>query len=169
MLLSIALGPLFAPRFWYGHFGKISAFWAAASVVSRSLIFGQQAAAGFLSVLVNEYLPFITLMGTLYVISGGILITGSLSGTPGSNTALLLAGALLANIMGTTGAAMLLARPLISANAHRKNRTLVMIFFIFLVANIGGSLTPLGDPPLLPGFLVGVPFFDAAYAAGHPR
>ena len=167
MLLSIALGPLFAPRFWHGHFGKISAFWAAASVVSLSIIFGQQAAAGFLSVLVNEYLPFIILMGTLYVISGGILITGSLSGTPGSNTALLLAGALLANIMGTTGAAMLLVRPLIRANAHRKNRTIVMIFFIFLVANIGGALTPLGDPPLLLGFLVGVPFFGTLRLYPH--
>ncbi len=159
MLLSIALGPLLAPGLWHGHFGKISAFWAALSAVSLSLVFGREAVAGFLGVMVNEYLPFIILMGTLYVISGGILITGGSSGTPGANAALLIAGALLASVMGTTGAAMLLVRPLIRENMHRKNRTIVVVFFIFLVANIGGALTPLGDPPLLLGFLMGVPFF----------
>ena len=159
MLLSIALGPLLAPRLWHGHFGKISAFWAVSSIMSLSLVFGQTAVSGFLEMLLKEYLPFIILMGALYVISGGILITGSSSGTPGSNAVMLLAGALLASLMGTTGAAMLLVRPLIRANMRRKSRTLVMIFFIFSVANIGGALTPLGDPPLLLGFLMGVPFF----------
>ncbi len=158
MLLSIALMPLFAPRFWHEYFGKVSAFWAAASIVSLTLIFGQRAATGFLEILVNEYLPFIILMGSLYVISGGILITGSSSGTPGSNAIMLLAGTLLASLMGTTGAAMLLVRPLIKANAQRENRALVMVFFIFLAANIGGALSPLG-PPLVLGYLSGVPFF----------
>ncbi len=158
MLLSIAVMPLVAPGFWHGHSGKISGFWASASVILMVAVFGWPAAVSFLDMTINEYLPFIILMGALYVISGGILITGSSSGTPGSNTAMLLAGSLLASLMGTTGASMLLVRPLIKANAGRKNRALVMVFFIFLAANIGGALSPLG-PPLVLGYLSGVPFF----------
>ncbi len=158
MLLSIALGPLLAPGLWHAHFGKISAFWAALSVISLSVFFGQQAVAGFLQVIINEYLPFIILMGALYVISGGVLITGSSSGAPGANAVMLAAGTLLASVMGTTGAAMLLVRPLIKSNAHRQHRAMVMVFFIFLAANIGGAISPLG-PPLVLGYLSGVPFF----------
>jgi Na+/H+ antiporter NhaD/arsenite permease-like protein len=110
-------------------------------------------------VVVLEYLPFIILLLALFTISGGIRLTGRLVGTPQLNALMLLVGTVLASWMGTTGAAMLLIRPLIRANTHRKNKIHVIVFFIFLVANIGGSLTPLGDPPLFLGFLKGVSFF----------
>jgi Na+/H+ antiporter NhaD/arsenite permease-like protein len=106
-----------------------------------------------------EYIPFIVLLLALFTISGGVQLTGSLVGTPIMNTAIILVGTLLASWMGTTGAAMLLIRPLLRANKDRKYKVHVVIFFIFLVANIGGSLTPLGDPPLFLGFLKGVDFF----------
>lgn len=159
LLLSIALMPLAAPRFWHDHFGKISAFWGFLAFVPLAAIYGRPALESFLGMMLNEYLPFIILLGALYAISGGILITGKPRGTPGSNVVMLLAGTLLASLMGTTGAAMLLVRPVLRANAERQERALVMVFFIFLVANVGGALTPLGDPPLLLGFLKGVPFF----------
>ena len=158
LLLSMALMPLAAPRFWHGHFGKISAFWALAAFAPLVSLYGERAMGSFLDMLINEYLPFIILLGALYAISGGILISGNPRGTPGSNVIMLLAGTLLASLMGTTGAGMFLVRPILRANAARKNRGLVMVFYIFLVANIGGALSPLG-PPLFLGFLMGVPFF----------
>ena len=106
-----------------------------------------------------EYVPFIILLLALFTISGGVRLTGALVGTPIVNLAIILIGTFLASWMGTTGAAMLLIRPLINANKHRKNIVHIIVFFIFLVANIGGSLTPLGDPPLFLGFLKGVDFF----------
>ena len=106
-----------------------------------------------------EYIPFIILLLALFTISGGVQLTGSLVGTPIINTAIILVGTLLASWMGTTGAAMLLIRPLLRANKERKYKVHIVVFFIFLVANIGGSLTPLGDPPLFLGFLKGVDFF----------
>jgi Na+/H+ antiporter NhaD/arsenite permease-like protein len=106
-----------------------------------------------------EYLSFIVLLFSLYVVAGGILITGSLRATPWSNAGILAFGTGIASIVGTTGAAMILIRPLIRANAARAHNAHVIIFFIFLVANIGGALTPLGDPPLFVGFLRGVDFF----------
>ncbi|MGN6825783.1 sodium:proton antiporter, partial [Neisseria sp. P0019.S002] len=108
--------------------------------------------------LVEEYIQFILLLLALYTISGGILVWGKLNGTPALNTGLLAAGTVMASFMGTTGAAMLMIRPLLKANHYRKNKVHVVIFFIFLVANIGGGLTPLGDPPLFLGFLKGVDF-----------
>ncbi|MDA8172733.1 MAG: sodium:proton antiporter [Nitrospiraceae bacterium] len=159
LLVSMAVMPLAAPKFWHDHFGKVSALWGFLAFAPLVVLYGGQALGSFLDMIINEYLPFIILLGALYAISGGILITGNQRGTPGSNTVMLLIGTLLASFMGTTGAAMLLIRPLIRANAHRQNRTLVVIFFIFLVANIGGALTPFGDPPLFLGFLSGVPFF----------
>ncbi|MDA8168644.1 MAG: sodium:proton antiporter [Nitrospiraceae bacterium] len=159
MLLSIAFFPLFAPKFWHDHFGKVSAFWAAAVVIPLLLMYKGVAYDVFLRIVAEDYVPFIILLGGLFVVSGGILITGTLRGTPAVNTGILLIGTFLASVMGTTGAAMFLIRPLIRANAYRENRTLVVVFFIFLVANIGGALTPLGDPPLFLGFLMGVPFF----------
>ena len=159
MLLSIALMPLAVPRLWHGHFGKVSAFWGLAAFIPLVAVYGRPALGSFLDMMLNEYLPFIILLGALYAISGGILITGKPRGTPGGNVIMLLAGTLLASLMGTTGAAMLLVRPVLRANAGRENRTLIMVFFIFLVANVGGALTPLGDPPLFLGFLKGVPFF----------
>ena len=113
----------------------------------------------FLHVGFLEYIPFIILLLALFTISGGIQLTGKLVGSPIVNTGIILIGTILASWMGTTGAAMLLIRPLIRANIYRKRKVHVMVFFIFLVANIGGSLTPLGDPPLFLGFLKGVDFF----------
>lgn len=109
-----------------------------------------------LDILLADYCPFIILLWSLYTVSGGILVRGSLRGTPFVNTVMLLIGTLLASWMGTTGAAMLMIRPFLRANDYRKNKTFMAVFFIFLVANGGGSLTPLGDPPLFLGFLHGV-------------
>ena len=112
-----------------------------------------------LHVLLLEYIPFIILLLTLFTVAGGVRLKGSLVGTPVVNTGILLVGTVIASWMGTTGAAMLLIRPILRANQHRKHNVHVIVFFIFLVANIGGSLTPLGDPPLFLGFLKGVSFF----------
>jgi Na+/H+ antiporter NhaD/arsenite permease-like protein len=159
MLLSIALFPLLVPKFWHHHFGKVSAFWAIVIAVPLLISYKEIAVYEILHIILADYVPFIILLGSLYTVSGGILLRGTLVGTPIVNTAMLTVGTLLASWMGTTGAAMLLIRPFLRANAHRKNRTFMVVFFIFLVANIGGSLTPLGDPPLFLGFLRGVPFF----------
>ncbi|MEJ2154233.1 MAG: sodium:proton antiporter [Desulfobacteraceae bacterium] len=159
MLLSIALWPLAAPEFWHHHFGKISAFWALC--LAAPFVYGYRATAVYeiLHILLADYVPFIILLWSLYTVSGGILLRGSLRGTPAVNLILLAIGTALASWMGTTGAAMLMIRPFLRANKHRQNRTFMVVFFIFLVANIGGALTPLGDPPLFLGFLHGVTFF----------
>lgn len=160
ILLCIALFPLAAPRFWHHHFGKVSAFWALCVLVPFLLTFGFALTLYELVHLVLlEYLPFIILLFALFTVAGGVRVTGSLRGSPLVNTGMLALGTLLASIMGTTGAAMLLIRPMIRANAWRTRKTHVFVFFIFLVANVGGSLTPLGDPPLFLGFLKGVEFF----------
>lgn len=159
MLLSIALFPLLAPQFWHHHFGKIAAFWALALLLPYAGAFGVDASAhAVVHALMGEYIPFILLLLALYTISGGILVAGDLHGSARLNTGLLALGTILASIMGTTGAAMLLIRPLLRANAQRQHQVHVVVFFIFLVANIGGGLTPLGDPPLFLGFLQGVSF-----------
>ena len=160
MLLSIALGPLLATRFWHHHFGKVAAFWAACFLVPLALTQGLGVMAGaVLHTLVAEYIPFTVLLVALFAASGGIFIRGNLHGSPGLNTGLMALGALLASLMGTTGASMLLIRPLIRANDNRRHVVHVVVFFIFIVSNAGGSLTPLGDPPLFLGFLQGVDFF----------
>ncbi len=159
MLLSIALLPLLAPNFWHHHFGKISAFWAAVLGIPFLIAFKGIALYEILHIILADYVPFIILLWSLYTVSGGILLRGTLRGTPLVNTLILVIGTALASWMGTTGAAMLLIRPFLRANDYRKNRTFMVVFFIFLVANIGGSLTPLGDPPLFLGFLHGVSFF----------
>jgi Na+/H+ antiporter NhaD/arsenite permease-like protein len=165
ILLSIAIFPLAAPRFWHHHFGKVSAFWALAFLVPFAFQFGLDVATRELvHTLIAEYIPFLILLLALFTVAGGIFIRGNLHGSPGLNTALLGVGTLLASVMGTTGAAMLLIRPLIRANDNRKHKVHVIVFFIFLVGNIGGSLTPLGDPPLFLGFLKGVDFFWTAKA-----
>lgn len=159
LLLSIALGPIFAPKFWHHHFGKITAVWGMVFLVPFAIVFGPWLALGVsVHALIAEYIPFVILLSALYVISGGIHIRGSLRGTPILNTSILAIGAALASFMGTTGASMLLIRPLIRANIDRKYQTHIVVFFIFIVSNIGGSLTPLGDPPLFLGFLKGVEF-----------
>lgn len=160
ILLSIAILPLIASDFWHHNFGKISAFWATLFVLPFMLSQGLPITIyEVLHVGLLEYIPFIILLLALFTISGGVQLTGSLVGTPIMNTAIILVGTLLASWMGTTGAAMLLIRPLLRANKDRKHKVHVVVFFIFLVANIGGSLTPLGDPPLFLGFLKGVDFF----------
>jgi Na+/H+ antiporter NhaD/arsenite permease-like protein len=159
MLLSIALFPLVAPEFWHHHFGKVSAFWAATLGIPFLIAFKGDALYEILHIVLADYVPFIILLWSLYTVSGGILLRGTLRGTPGVNIIMLVIGTLLASWMGTTGAAMLLIRPFLRANNYRQNRTFMVVFFIFLVANVGGSLTPLGDPPLFLGFLHGVSFF----------
>lgn len=159
MLLSIALFPLLAPQFWHHHFGKVSAFWAVSLGLPFLIIYKGTAMYEILHIVLADYIPFIILLWALFTVSGGILLRGTLRGTPMVNTVLILIGTVLASWMGTTGAAMLLIRPFLRANDYRKNRAFMVVFFIFLVANIGGSLTPLGDPPLFLGFLHGVSFF----------
>ncbi len=160
ILLSIAVFPLLAPDFWHHHFGKVSAFWAVAFLVPFTIVFGASIAVfEVIHVLLLEYIPFIILLLSLFTVAGGVRVRGRLVGTPVLNVTILLIGTILASLMGTTGAAMLLIRPLMRANENRRYRVHTIVFFIFLVANIGGSLTPLGDPPLFLGFLKGVDFF----------
>ena len=159
MLLSIALGPLVAAHFWHNHYGKVAAGWIAVFAVPFLVKFGGPGFYEILHIVLLDYVPFIILLAALFTAAGGICLKGSLRGSPMVNTAILLIGTVLASWMGTTGAAMLLIRPILRANAWRKHRVHVIVFFIFLVANIGGSLTPLGDPPLFLGFLKGVDFF----------
>ncbi|WOH47640.1 sodium:proton antiporter [Bradyrhizobium sp. sBnM-33] len=159
ILTSIALFPLIAPKFWEHHFGKIAAFWAAMLLVPCAISLGPLVTATELHhTAVLEYFPFIILLFSLFVVAGGIQLVGNLIGNPATNTAMLAIGTMAASLVGTTGASMLLIRPLIRANQDRHRNRHVFIFFIFLVANIGGSLTPLGDPPLFLGFLKGVDF-----------
>ena len=160
LLLSVALMPLLVPVFWHHHFGKVSAAWTLAFFIPFALIFGPSVAGVSLAhALVAEYIPFIILLTALFSVAGGIFIRGNLHGSPGLNTGLLLIGAVLASFMGTTGASMLMIRPLIRANDNRNHSAHIVVFFIFIVSNAGGSLTPLGDPPLFLGFLKGVDFF----------
>lgn len=159
ILLSIALFPLLLPTIWHHHYGKIIAIWTLLFVVPFGITFGADTITYLIAhAIFEEYIPFILLLLALFTVSGGILIKGNLKGTPKFNLMLLAIGTILASIMGTTGAAMLMIRPIIRANDNRKHRVHVIIFFIFLVANIGGGLTPLGDPPLFIGFLKGVDF-----------
>ena len=160
LLLCIALLPLLTPVFWHHHFGKVAAAWSLAFLLPFALLFGPSAAGLTLAhAAIAEYIPFIVLLTALFTVAGGIFIKGNLHGSPGLNTALLAIGAVLASFMGTTGASMLMIRPLIRANDNRVHKAHLVVFFIFIVSNAGGSLTPLGDPPLFLGFLKGVDFF----------
>jgi Na+/H+ antiporter NhaD/arsenite permease-like protein len=154
LLLTIALAPLVAPVWWAEHYGKVS---VGLGIPVALYFLG--ADPGHLLKTAHEYVAFIILLGTLFIITGGIMVRGTFPPTPAVNSAFLGLGALLANVIGTTGASMLLVRPLLRANARRPAAAHVFIFFIFLVSNLGGALTPLGDPPLFLGFLEGVPFF----------
>jgi Na+/H+ antiporter NhaD/arsenite permease-like protein len=158
MLLSIALLPLVAPRFWRQRYPLVSAAWALAFAVPFLAWLGRVASHELAHVVMLDFVPFLILLGTLFTISGGIHLRGTLRATPLVNLAILAAGALAASWVGTTGAAMLFIRPLLRANRDRRYRAHTVVFFIFLVANIGGAVTPLGDPPLFLGFLHGVPF-----------
>jgi Na+/H+ antiporter NhaD/arsenite permease-like protein len=160
VLLSIAVLPLLASQLWHHHYGKITAAWALAFLIPYALSQGLgSAGVALVHVLFGEYIPFILLLTALFTVAGGIYIRGNLQGTPALNCLILLIGAVLASFMGTTGASMLMLRPLIRANENRADKAHVIVFFIFIVSNAGGSLTPLGDPPLFLGFLQGVDFF----------
>jgi Na+/H+ antiporter NhaD/arsenite permease-like protein len=160
ILASIATGPLLFRTLWHHHYGKITIGWALAALIPLSLAYGLSVAwSALVHAALAEYLSFIVLLFALYVVAGGILVTGNIRGTTAANAAMLAFGAAIASIVGTTGAAMILIRPLLRANAKRRHQTHVVVFFIILVANIGGALSPLGDPPLFVGFLRGVDFF----------
>ncbi|MDZ7373670.1 MAG: sodium:proton antiporter [candidate division KSB1 bacterium] len=159
ILLSIAIFPLAAPHFWHHHFGKVAAFWALVLAIPFTWAYRGEAVHEILHIYLVDYIPFIILLWSLFTVAGGILIEGTIVGTPAVNTLFLVVGTFLSSWVGTTGSSMLLIRPVLRANASRIRKTHVVIFFIFLVSNIGGSLTPLGDPPLFLGFLHGVPFF----------
>lgn len=160
ILLSIAIGPMLFPHFWERHFGKISGFWALCFIIPYGVMDGIAATVYQLAhTALLEYIPFIILLFTLFTVTGGVHLKGTVLGIPVINTTFLLAGTLIASWMGTTGASMLLIRPLIRTIESRHYKVHVIIFFIFLVSNIGGALSPLGDPPLFLGFLKGVDFF----------
>jgi len=160
MLLSIAVLPLALPTLWHHHFGKIAAGWSLAFLIPFALVVGPGVAGGsIVHTVLAEYLPFVILLTALFTSAGGIYVRGNLHGSPKLNVGLMAIGAVLASFMGTTGASMLLIRPLIRANDCRRHSAHVIVFFIFIVANASGSLTPLGDPPLFLGFLQGVTFF----------
>jgi Na+/H+ antiporter NhaD/arsenite permease-like protein len=160
ILLSIATGPMLFPKIWHGHYGKLAAGWAVLALIALAAGFGpSQAAHAFVHAMLAEYMSFIILLFALYVVASGLHITGNFGGRPWTNALILAFGTCIASIVGTTGAAMILVRPLIQSNARRAHNAHVVIFFIFLVANIGGALSPLGDPPLFVGFLRGVDFF----------
>src|SRR5437667_2484549 len=155
LLLAIALMPLAAPHWWHHNRNKAL---VALLVSAPILVYLGINAPDLLREKFHEYIGFIVVIGALFVVAGGIHIQGSLAGTPLVNTGMLGLGAVLANLLGTTGASVLLIRPLLRANKRRKRVAHIVIFFIFIVANCGGLLTPMGDPPLLLGFLKGVPF-----------
>jgi len=160
LLLSLALLPLLAPRIWDRHFGKIACAWALAFALPAAISFGLATAAGEVwHTLSLDFFPFILMVFALFVVAGGIRLTGNLIGTPATNTALIGFGTLSTNLVGTVGASLLLIRPLLQANKDRQHKVHVFVFFIFLVCNIGGTLTPLGNPPIFLGFLNGVDFF----------
>src|SRR5215468_7255239 len=150
--------PLVLARFWDHNRNKLAVTLAAALPVAIYLVAATPGGAELLADTAREYAAFIALLGALFVITAGIYLRGELAGTPAVNTAVLAVGAVLASAIGTTGASALLIRPLLRANAQRRHRRHVVVFFIFLVSNGGGLLTPLGDPPLFLGFLRGVPF-----------
>ncbi len=160
ILLTIALGPLLFARLWHRHYGKFAFFWAVLTLAPMAALYGNDVARGALAhAILGDYVGFVALLFALYVVAGGIMITGTLRGTPLINTLVIAFGTLIASVVGTTGAAMILIRPLLRANAARLHNVHVVVFFIFLVGNIGGALSPLGDPPLFIGFLNGVDFF----------
>jgi Na+/H+ antiporter NhaD/arsenite permease-like protein len=159
LLLSIAIFPLAAPHWWEHNRNKgiVAAVLAGPLALYLVTAFGHAGGHAIQHEL-QEYVSFISLLAALFVISGGIYVRGSLSGTPLINTALLAFGGCIASLVGTTGASVLLIRPLLRANAPRQKKAHIVVFFIFIVSNCGGLLTPLGDPPLFMGFLDGVPF-----------
>ncbi|MFQ5600454.1 MAG: sodium:proton antiporter [Candidatus Krumholzibacteriia bacterium] len=167
ILLSIAIFPLVRPHFWHHHYPKVAAFWALILAVPFVIAHRGEAMHAILHTYLLEYFPFIILLWSLFTVAGGIVVRGTISGTPRANLVLLGIGTLIASWVGTTGASILLVHPLLRALANRRYKAHTVIFFIFLVSNIGGALTPLGDPPLFLGFLNGVPFFWTLHLIPH--
>ncbi|MGD0276517.1 MAG: sodium:proton antiporter [Syntrophales bacterium] len=159
VLLSLSLCPVLMPHFWHRHFGKVSAFWALLFAVPFLYVYRGIAFYEILKILLGDYLPFTILLWGLFIISSGIVIRSTYQGTPAFNTMMLLIGTILASWIGTTGASIVMIRPILRANKSRVKKAHIVCFFIFLVANIGGALTPIGDPPIFLGFLNQVPFF----------
>ena len=159
MLLSIALFPLFAPRFWHHNYPKVTTFWAVALAAPFLFFHRSEAVHHLLEMVFAEYLPFLILLFALYTVTSGIVLRGTLHGTPRENLIIIAIGGAVASWVGTTGASIVLIRPLIRAISRRRHRAHTIVFFIFVVSNAGGMLTPIGDPPLFLGFLQGVPFF----------
>ena len=160
IILSIALFPLFAPSFWSKHYGKVSLAWTLITIGALIFVRGIPVTVhAVVAELFDEYFPFVFLLTALFTITGGIKLNGNFAGTPPVNVGILAAGAILSSWLGTTGAAVLLIRPLLAANAWRQRKAHTIMFFIFIVANIAGSLTPVGNPPILMSFISSVPFF----------
>ena len=160
LLLCIAMLPLVKAEWWEAHQPHTVVFWSLLFVLPFAFVYGPgQAFEKVLECIVDDYLTFIILLFGLFCVSGNITLEGDLAGSPRINVGLLLIGTMLSSWIGTTGASMLMVRPIIKMNAWRKRRSHIMVFFIFLISNIGGCLTPIGDPPLLMGFMRGVPFF----------
>jgi len=159
LLLSIAVFPLAAPHLWHRHYPKIAVGWGLLTALPFLWFYRGAAVHIVLHTMLREYLPFLILLWSLFTVAGGVVVRGTLSGTPGANVALLGIGTLVASWVGTTGASILLVRPLLRGLESRRHRAHTVVFFVFLVSNVGGALTPLGDPPLFLGFLSGVPFF----------
>jgi Na+/H+ antiporter NhaD/arsenite permease-like protein len=160
MLLSIALFPLFRPHWWERNQFNAAIVWSLVFLIPFAIFYGPRIAGfEFYEIVLLDYLPFIVLLWGLFAVAGGIVLKGTIVGSPKVNIVLFIIGTLLASWVGTTGASMLMIRPMLRANAWREKKAHVVVFFIFLVSNIGGCLTPIGDPPLFLGFLRGVPFF----------
>jgi Na+/H+ antiporter NhaD/arsenite permease-like protein len=155
MLLAIALCPLAVPHWWESNRHKLL---ISAMLGAPVLALYAARRPGALVETAEEYVSFVVLLAGLYVVAGGILLRGDLEATPVTNTTFLGLGAVLASFIGTTGASMLLIRPLLQTNRERRHVRHTVIFFVFIVSNVGGMLTPLGDPPLFLGYLRGVPF-----------
>jgi Na+/H+ antiporter NhaD/arsenite permease-like protein len=164
MLLAIAVLPLFAPAFWASNLRKLAVGAGLGLPVFVLYMRHDPAALWHTGV---DFLSFMALLASLFVVSGGVLVTGDIQARPAVNTAFLAVGAVLASLVGTTGASVLLIRPLLATNEERRHVAHTVVFFIFVVANIGGSLTPLGDPPLFLGYLLGVPFTWTLRLAPH--
>lgn len=160
LLLCIAVLPLVKAEWWEAHQPHAVVFWSLLFLIPFAVKYGvPKAAETTLECIINDYLTFIVLLFGLFCVSGNITLSGDLAGSPRINVGLLALGTLLSSWIGTTGASMLMIRPIIKMNAWRKRRRHIVIFFIFMVSNMGGCLTPIGDPPLLMGFMRGVPFF----------
>lgn len=160
LLFCIAVMPLVKGEWWEAHQPLVVALWIIVLVIPFAVLYGVgDTVETVLECTVNDYLTFIILLFGLFCVSGNITMEGDFAGSPRINVGLLAIGTLLSSCIGTTGASMLMVRPVIKMNSWRKRKSHIMIFFIFMVSNMGGCLTPIGDPPLLMGFMRGVPFF----------